>query len=413
MMSDRALHLFDAFGVELEYMIVDRETLNVFPICDRLLAAMNDGEIVGELDCGQISWSNELTLHVVEMKTTSPEPSPWNLTAEFQRQIDEANRCLSQWNACLMPTAMHPWMQPEREMQLWPHDYSPVYQAYNRIFNCQGHGWANLQSTHWNLPFQGDAEFAALHSAIRLILPLLPAIAASSPLVEGKQTGFLDTRLDVYRKNSSIIPSITGLVIPEPVSTAQEYQTVIFDPMYRDIAPLDPEGLLQHEFLNSRGAIARFDRGAIEIRVLDIQECPAADLAIGSLIVNVLKALTEQRWTSRDSQKKVPTEILSDLFIQAVKVGSQAEVAPEIASHFGIDTQRIVNCREVWHHLRSQISAQPIYDSSGRQPIDFILENGTLSERLLNSVSSRPSPETLNHTYRRICDCLQNGSMFA
>jgi hypothetical protein len=31
---------------------------------------------------------------------------------------------------------------------------------------------------------------------------------------------------------------------------------------------------MDHHFANSRGAIARFDRGAIEIRVIDIQECP-------------------------------------------------------------------------------------------------------------------------------------------
>ena len=30
------LGVFDAFGIELEYMIVDRETLDVRPICDEL-----------------------------------------------------------------------------------------------------------------------------------------------------------------------------------------------------------------------------------------------------------------------------------------------------------------------------------------------------------------------------------------
>ena len=44
--------------------------------------------------------------------------------------------------------------------------------------------------------------------------------------------------------------------------------------MYRAIDPLDTEGILQEEWLNSRAAIARFDRGAIEIRCMDTQECP-------------------------------------------------------------------------------------------------------------------------------------------
>jgi len=32
-----ALHLFDGYGVELEYMIVDRASLEVRPITDRVL----------------------------------------------------------------------------------------------------------------------------------------------------------------------------------------------------------------------------------------------------------------------------------------------------------------------------------------------------------------------------------------
>src|SRR5258706_15402909 len=104
----------------------------------------------------------------------------------------------------------------------------------------------------------------------------------------------MDGRLDVYRTNSAKIPSIAGSVIPEPVFTHADYQREILERAYRDIAPYDPEGVLQHEFLNARGAIARFDRDAIEIRVLDIQECPKADLAIAAAIVAVLRSLVER-----------------------------------------------------------------------------------------------------------------------
>jgi len=48
-------------------------------------------------------------------------------------------------------------MDPNREMVIWPHDYSVVYEAFNRIFDCRGHGWANLQAVHLNLPFADDA----------------------------------------------------------------------------------------------------------------------------------------------------------------------------------------------------------------------------------------------------------------
>src|SRR5690606_17301416 len=141
-------------------------------------------------------------------------------------------------------------------------------------------GWANLQSVHLNLPFDGDEEFGRLHAAIRLVLPILPALAASSPLKDGHYTGLKDTRLDVYQSNQRKVPSIAGRVVPEQVFTQKDYEEQILQRNYQDIAPYDPEGILQDEWLNSRGAIARFQRNAIEIRVLDIQECPAADLAI-------------------------------------------------------------------------------------------------------------------------------------
>jgi hypothetical protein len=86
----------------------------------------------------------------------------------------------------LLPTGAHPLMDPFTETRLWPHEHKEIYNLYNRIFDCRGHGWSNLQSTHLNLPFSGDAEFKKLHAAIRLLLPLIPALSASTPLLDGK-----------------------------------------------------------------------------------------------------------------------------------------------------------------------------------------------------------------------------------
>jgi len=127
------------------------------------------------------------------------------------------NTILETRNAMLMPTAAHPFMDPLTETKLWPHDSNDVYEVYNKIFDCRGHGWSNLQSSHLNLPFYDDEEFAKLHAAVRLVLPLLPALCASSPIFEGKITGLLDTRLSYYKTNQSKIPSITGKVIPEAI----------------------------------------------------------------------------------------------------------------------------------------------------------------------------------------------------
>ncbi|MCA9147904.1 MAG: hypothetical protein KDA92_01330 [Planctomycetales bacterium] len=417
-MSHRAWQLFEAFGIELEYMIVDGERLSVFPITDRVLHEVA-GSFESEIELGEISWSNELALHVIELKTTDPADKLAGLEQLFQDHVGRINQLLAAHHARLMPTAMHPWMDPDAEMRLWPHEYNAVYEAFNRIFDCRGHGWANLQSVHINLPFDTDEQFGQLHAAIRLILPLLPALAASSPVLGGRVTGLCDNRLDVYRHNAASVPMISGAVVPEAVFTQADYDRKIFQPMFRDIAPLDPDGTLQHEWLNARGAIARFSRQSIEIRVLDIQECPRADLAICRAIVAVLRGLVAQRWTSTAQQQKMPTERLADLFLRAVRDADQAMFDDrDYLSHFGLADREACSAREIWQQLRGQFDELNSLGGGHPQiasdwsPIDLILDQGPLARRIVADLGGDLSPTSLHRTYERLCDCLRDGRAF-
>ncbi|MGQ0612242.1 MAG: carboxylate-amine ligase [Planctomycetaceae bacterium] len=397
----RALRLFEGFGVELEYMIVDRSTLAVLPVTDRVLAEVA-GRIETEVERGPLRWSNELVLHVLELKTNGPAPSLDGLATFFQEQVRAINAILVPLGGRLMPTAMHPTMDPDKETRLWPHEQSAVYDAFHRIFGCRGHGWSNLQSTHLNLPFSGDEEFGRLHAAIRLLLPLLPALAASSPFAEGRATGALDSRLVAYRGNCARIPSITGEVVPEPVFSRAAYRTEILERMYRDIAPHDPEGVLQDEWLNARGAIARFDRDTIEIRVLDVQECPAADLAVLDLAVAALRALCEERHAPTREQQAWPVAPLAALLQATTEEADEAHIDDRAYLRlFGLHAP--CSAGEVWRRLqRALLPAAPA-------PLLHILEKGPLARRILRATNAgRPQAEV----YRRLCDCLQEGRLF-
>src|SRR5688572_25276903 len=128
-----ALHLFQAYGVELEYMIVDRETLAAKPIADELLKS-ELGEYGSDFENGIVTWSNELVMHVIELKSTEPELDLKALEVAFADNVNRINTTLAKWNAQLMPTAAHPFMNPLKEAKLWPHDNNEVYEVYNRIF---------------------------------------------------------------------------------------------------------------------------------------------------------------------------------------------------------------------------------------------------------------------------------------
>lgn len=411
--TDRALHLFDAMGIELEYMIVDQGTLSVKPIADELLKAAS-GAYSSEIERdGGISWSNELCLHVLELKTTTPARHTHDLTHKFMRSVAEINALLKPLGARLMPGGMHPWMNPDTEMKLWPHEYSEVYQNFDRIFGCKGHGWANLQAVHLNLPFQGDVEFGKLHAAIRMLLPLLPALTAASPIMDGRMSGAMDNRLEVYKNNSKRFASITGSVIPEPVYTRAAYERDILQPIYSDVRPHDPNGEMQFEWMNARGAIARFDRGAIEIRVMDVQECPAADVAICAAVRKVLHWLVNEGPCDTGVQMETDTALLRAVFDRVSVDADQAVINDEeYLELMTMDSEGPKYAWEVWTELMD-LAEVPMTDPLFA-PIQTILDQGPLARRISTvlGVEKGPiKPEAMREIAGELCDCLSQGRM--
>ncbi|HEY6599614.1 MAG TPA: glutamate-cysteine ligase family protein, partial [Pseudomonadales bacterium] len=295
------------------------------------------------------------------------------------------------------------------ELVLWPHENDVIYRTFDRIFDCRGHGWANLQSMHINLPFADDAEFGRLHAAIRVVLPLLPALAASTPFLDGHATGMLDARIDAYARNQASVQPITGLIVPAAVRTHAQYQERILSPMYRAIAPHDPDGILQFEWLNSHGAIARFDRQTIEIRLLDTQEHPGADLAIAALVVAVVQRLFAGPEAMLDAADAMTTETLAGILRECVVHGESARIDDtEYLRVLGVPRAGR-DAGSIWRAL-AQLAA-PELKAHGAA-LEVILNDGTLASRLTRSVGSSVDRPSLLRSYRQLCGCLAEGRMF-
>ena len=413
--------IWERFGVEMEFMIVDRETLQVLPRADIPLGKDKDGNQLSDVEYDDIGLSNELVSHVLEFKCAHPKSTFDGLGKRFFHEIRRANKKLEKIGAMLLPSAAHPFMDPA-EMKLWPYDCNDIYQTYDRIFNCKGHGWANLQSTHLNLSFDGDDEFGELHAAIRLLLPLIPAIAASSPYLDGKYTGFKDARIEVYRHNQDKVPEIAGLVIPEKAYTYDEYNTQIFDKVKKAIAPYDPEHLLNHFFLNSRGAIARFDRGAIEIRLVDIQECPNADIAIVELEVATLKAIASGRLFKpaagsapvtakayREMLRDFDTARLSEMLTQTSRDAEDTVIDwSEYLAVFGMEGK--CTAGELWKHVFDAVKGD--LTEVSRNVMEQMLARGTLSSALYRALGDEPSRKDFVTEYKKLADCLAHNRLY-
>jgi gamma-glutamyl:cysteine ligase YbdK (ATP-grasp superfamily) len=410
--SPAGLRLFEGYGVEIEYMIVDAETLSVRPIADELLDAVGGNED-GDFRSDGLIWSNELGLHVLELKVADPSPSLAGLGAAFQGQVAKVNESLSPAGARLLPGGMHPWMDPATEFRLWPHGNSRVYRTFDRIFDCRGHGWANLQATHLNLPFGDDAEFGRLHAAVRLVLPLLPGLAASSPFFDGVRGTHLDSRLEMYRRNARRVPSVSGEVVPEPLFTRRDYEERLLGRIYEDLSPFDPEGVIRYEWVNARGCIARFSRNTVEVRVLDVQECPAADVAVIGATASVVRAMVEEAWSGTGAQRKWDERELAGILHGAIRDADESVIEHRaFLDAFGYPERGRARTRDLWQHLiETVVAADPTFEE-WEAPLRLILEEGCLARRIAHAVGEDVTRGRLHTVYERLSECLYEGRLF-
>lgn len=403
----RKFKLMEVFGIELEYMVVDQKSLNVKPIADQLFKVVT-GHVANEVNNPRIDWSNELVLHVVEFKNNKPEPKLNPLISLFQDEVKRANASLQNMGCKLLPTAMHPWMNPETETQLWPHENNEIYRSYDRIFSCKGHGWSNLQSMHINISFDTDAEFRKLHSAIRFILPLVPALSSSSPIYENEIRNDKSSRLRFYLQNQKRIPSIIGDAVPDVIVSEAEYQEKVLQPIYDDIKPFDTYGVLQEEWLNSRGAIPKFERGCIEIRLADLQEAPFVDIAIADFWIKALRMLVNEQWLNHFEIESFATKDLRDILDKSVKEAEKAVITnSKYLSCFGFKQEATTSMllQELFTKLRYSEEEQDL-----KKTMEKIFSHGSLSTRILRSLVEQKN--SLHSIYEKLSVCLNQGVFF-
>ena len=309
----------EVLGPEHEFSLVNDE-LKALPIADKVLKDFH-GRIVTFVEHPHFTFGKELQLHVMEVKPNEPFASP----VDFEETMQEAVCTLQdfvdrKYGARLLGTGMHPLLKLE-DTRVWPHRHRQIYQAYSKVFNLKKHGWLNIQSYQLNLPYSDETSGILLHNLLANICPYLPAVAASSPIYEGRVGEDVDNRLRFYKENQFEVPSITGDVVPEYVTSFGQYKKEIIDKYSRDMAAAGiGELLLGKDWVNSRGAIFRFDRKALEIRVMDEQECVKSDVALSCFIRALLRGLIGGRMES------LPHEILTRDYSSVVREGLDTQL---------------------------------------------------------------------------------------
>ncbi|MCU0609422.1 MAG: hypothetical protein MUF22_06625 [Chitinispirillaceae bacterium] len=338
--EDMSHHLFDCFGLAIDYMIVDRETLSIMPIADRLIDA-EAGSPREEVDIGGIIWSGRPALQQIRLRTSMPVVMLDGLDKLFLDSIREADGLLGEWGGRLCGSGMHPFMTPS-ETKNWP--------------NCQG--------MTIEFRFAGDEELGRLLAAIRLVFPIIPALSASSPIVESTVTGFRDTCLE------------------------------------------------KHCSLEQRGEIIGIGHGVVEMRLIDTQETPAADIAVAAAVIGVVRLLAHEIFSPRQVQQVWTDEQLQTVFLDTIKNGEDAVITnADYLKMFGISGAQC-SVRELWRYLvRTLVRYDTEWIAPHRKTLEQIISGGTLSTRILRSLGADTSRTHMHAVYGELCGCLSRGRM--
>lgn len=294
--------------------------LNPLPMVDTVIKELR-GRMVSFVSSNGFTFGKELQSHVAEIKANTPFSSPETFEETMQKAVLEiADFVDRKHDARLLGTGMHPLLRLE-EAKVWSHRGRRIYEALDRIFDLHQHGWLNIQAFQLNLSYGSENEAIILHNVLANLLPYIPAISAASPVYESKISEYVDSRLHFYRINQKEVPSITGNIIPEYVNSFREYRQITITKYTEELQKMNaPDFLLNREWLNSRGAVFRFDRRAIEIRVMDEQECIKADVALSCFIRACLRGMLLR------SETLLPQDLLIGDLNSIMKDGFEAEV---------------------------------------------------------------------------------------
>jgi gamma-glutamyl:cysteine ligase YbdK (ATP-grasp superfamily) len=337
----------------------------------------------------------------MEIKANQPFTSPGEFEETMYSAVSTLNGIVHKHGASLLGTGMHPLLQLS-DTGVWPHYHKKIYGEYGRIFNLNQHGWLNIQSFHLNLPYQKEADAIQIHNQLANLCTYLPAISASSPIFEGETGPDQDNRLQFYKVNQEEVPSVTGNVIPEYASSFSQYKRDVIEHYSKDLERAGADKtLMNREWVNSRGVIFRFDRCALEVRVMDEQECVKSDVALACFVRAALRGLIAS------NAELLPNEVLVKDFNAVIKDGLNAKISSP-----NNKTARQM-CR---NYLKSAVKHAEQDEKKYLWLIEKRIEKGNLSELIQAKVSRRAQKtdfhEAVIDVYSRLIKCLSDNEPY-
>ena len=276
---DRAAETFaeaadSTVGVEEEFSILDPQTLDLVPRFEQMRAAAESDRLLHDHITGELISSE---IEIISGIGT-------DLHDALDRQRERRRRLFALAGAqgvALGATGTHPWADYREQPIIDTEHYRRVEEGLKYV------AWRNNTfSLHVHLGVRDIDRAVRVCDRLRPVLPLLLAISANSPYLDGRDTGLASARTQSFTK------SFPRCGIPDAFSGWEAYREYI-------------------EFLRKTSSIVEFTQvwwsvrphfsfGTVEVRICDVQATAQESDALASLMVACIAQAT------RDVDERVP-----------------------------------------------------------------------------------------------------------
>jgi carboxylate-amine ligase len=278
---DRAVERFAVaedftIGLEEEFQILDPETLDLVPRYEELRAAADADPVLAEAVAGELISS--------EIEIISGAGANLREALAAQRERRSALFALAAAHSVqLAATGTHPWADYREQQIIDTEHYRRVEEGLKYV------AWRNNTfSLHVHVGCNDIDRAVKACDRLRPVLPLLLAVSANSPFLDGRDSGLHSARTQAFTK------SFPRCGVPDPFGGW---------PGYRDYI----------EFLIQTKSIVEFTQvwwsvrphfrfGTVELRICDAQSTAQESEALATLIVACIAQ------AMRDADEDVPFE---------------------------------------------------------------------------------------------------------
>jgi carboxylate-amine ligase len=247
-------------GIEEEFALLDATTLDMVPRFEDLrdVAHATDPVLAESL-------AGELISSEIEIRSGRGD----DLADAVERQREMRRRLFALAEArgvALGATGTHPWADYRRQRNIDTEHYRRVVDGLRYVARRN-----NTFSLHVHVGIRGIDRAVRVCDRLRPVLPLLLAVSASSPFLEGEDTGLHSARTQTFTR------SFPRCGIPDPYGSWAGYRRYIdFLVRTRSIV----------EYTQVWWSVRpHFAFGTVEVRVCDVQSTAAESEALAGLVV--------------------------------------------------------------------------------------------------------------------------------